>query len=400
MKKIIFILALVIFIIGCAEKPVLEETVKEEIQPITEPKQTEENAIEQMQESVLQELCQKESWPQKCSMVPDLKGKELCEKCKELVGEEAEEGLIKEEDITQLTFLDDLVGDPDWSPDGSKLVFLGLEKNMMKGGLYIMNNDGTGLTKIAGQWRRDHLFNPSWNPVNNKIASHGPSTQGPGGKGLFLVDLDGDQTKRVELTSQIVEHVSWNHDGKKIAYNVYEQYESSSNNYKSSSVWVMNSDGSEQTQLTTNEDGFCTGPSFSYDGSKIVYLKGFTTTMPGEKPKEAINEIWVMNSDGSNKHAIYAPGDSMQLIRERAWNKDDKILFTRHKQVRDFPQIWIINSDGSDPRSILKPSEGISPVIYDDAVWDNSGTKVVVTKVISGLTPEESWQIATFSWKE
>ena len=46
MKKIILFLVLLIFIIGCAEKPVLEEIVKEEIQPIAEPKQTEED-IEQ-----------------------------------------------------------------------------------------------------------------------------------------------------------------------------------------------------------------------------------------------------------------------------------------------------------------------------------------------------------------
>ena len=210
MKKIILILVLLILIIGCAkqeEKPVLEE----------------KDDIEQMPESVLQELCAKESWPPEgCSVIADSRGRELCEKCKELVGEEAEEGLIKEEDITQLTFLDDLAGDPDWSPDGSKLVFLGLEKNLMEGGLYIMNDDGTGLFKIAGQWRNDHLFNPSWSPVSNKIICHGPAVGGKmGGEGLYLVDLDGDQTERIELSSQIVEWVGWNSNGEKIVYNVY-----------------------------------------------------------------------------------------------------------------------------------------------------------------------------------
>ncbi len=129
---------------------------------------------------------------------------------------ESEEGIIKEEDITQLTFLDDLAGDPSWSPDASRLVFVGLEKNMMEGGLYIINSDGTGLFKIAGQWERDHLFNPSWNPVNNKIIGHGPSSGQPGGEGLFLVDLDGDQTERIELSSQRVEYVGWNPNGEKI----------------------------------------------------------------------------------------------------------------------------------------------------------------------------------------
>lgn len=308
------------------------------------------------------------------------------------VGEESqvggEGGIIKEEDIIQITFLNNLAGDPSWSPDGSRLVFLGLEKDMMKGGLYTMNDDGTGLSKIAGQWERDHLFNPSWNPVNNKIICHGPGFgEGPGGDGLFLVDLDGDQTERIELSSQRVEYVGWNPDGGKIAYNVYEEYDSSS-------IWVMNTDGSGQTQLTTAADGFCAGPSFSYDGLKIVYLKGFTTTMGGLKPEKAINEIWIMNNDGSNKHMIYAPGEGMQLIRERAWNKNNEIIFARHQQLKA-PQIWVINSDGTNPQLIFDPEEGgIPTAMYDDPVWDNSGTKVAVTKV---LVSDESWHIATFT---
>jgi dipeptidyl aminopeptidase/acylaminoacyl peptidase len=301
---------------------------------------------------------------------------------------------LLEEDIelsalTQLTFLDNLAADPSWSPDGSRLVFLGLEKDMMEGGLYTINDDGTGLSKIAGQWKSDHLFNPSWNPVNNKIICHGPSSgQGLGGNGLFLVDLDGDQTERTELSSQIVEYVGWSPDGEKIVYNVYNADRSFS------SIWVMNADGSGQIQLTTTGYGFCAGPSFSYDGSKIVYLKGFTTTMPGEERENAINEIWIMNSDGSNKHMIYAPGNGMQLIRERAWNKNNKIIFVRHLPNKA-PQIWIINSDGTNPKLIFDPEEGgIPTAIYDDVVWDNSGTKVAATKV---LVNDESWHIATFS---
>ena len=288
--------------------------------------------------------------------------------------------------VTQLTFLENLAADPSWSPNGSRLVFLGLEKNFMKGGLYIMNSDGTGVTKIAGQWGREHLFNPSWNPVNNKIVGHGIENNG-----LFLIDLDGDQTKRIQLTAQKSEMPSWSPDGKKIAYNVYNEAKSFS------SIWVMNADGSGKIRLTAEGDGFCTGPSFSYNGSKIVYLKGFTSYAPGSGNRPP-NEIWVMNSDGSNKHIIYAPGDSSQVIRERAWNRNDKILFAKHKLARGFPQIWVINSDGTNPQSIIEPPVGSPITIYDDPVWNNSGTKVAVTKVIGASG--ESWQVATFSWEE
>ncbi len=62
------------------------------------------------------------------------------------------------------------------------------------------------------------------------------------------------------------------------------------------------------------------------------------------------------------------------------------------------PQIRIINSDGTNPRCILDPEEGgIPTAIYDDPVWDNTGTKIAVTKV---RTSDDTWQIATFYYEE
>jgi len=307
-------------------------------------------------------------------------------------------------DLTQITFLEDLAADPSWSPDGSRIIFLGMDKNTYEGGFYVINSNGTGVAKV-GQWGYDHLFNPSWSPVSNKIIGHGTDNEHHP-YGLFLIDLDGDPTEQIQLTAQKAEMPSWSPDGTKIAYNVYSgDWSSSKYGYESSSIWIMDVNGSGQTQLTTEENGFCTAPSFSYDGSKIVYLKGFTSYMPEAKSaQQEPNEIWVMNSDGSDKHVIFAPGDSStQNIRERAWNKNDEIIFSRfwYQQVT---QIWVINSNGTNPRSILKPAETFGSdsdiVVYDDPVWDNSGTKVALTKVTSPAMPEESWQIATFSWED
>ncbi len=305
----------------------------------------EASVVEEKASGVEEEIEEEKEVPEEQTVLPEEEEKEVISEEKVAKKEEKEPALIP----IQLTFLENLAADPSWSPDGSKLIFLGLEKDQMKGGLYTINSDGTGITSI-GPWERDHLFNPSWSPVSNKVVAYGEREN----SGLFLVDLGEDWAKRVQLTAQKVEHASWSPDGKKIAYNVYNEDKSFS------SIWVMNADGSGKTRLTTDEDGFCTGPSFGYDGLKIVYLKGFTTTMPGEKP-------------------------------------DDKILFVRHL-IRKAPQIWVINSDGANPQCILDPEEGgIPTAIYDDPVWDNSGTKIAVTKVILS---DESWQVATFSWEE
>jgi len=299
-------------------------------------------------------------------------------------GEKEEEYEIHEPaDLTQLTFLSRSC-DPDWSPDGSRIVFWRGE--LGKGdGLYLINTDGTGLKRI-GPSGYDPGCDPSWSPVDNRILFH----EGESGK-LWLINLDDlasldDLSSKVLLTDQLCTLTSWSPDGTKIVYSARH------NGTISSSIWIMNSDGSGKTCLTSDEDGFCAAPSFSYDGSKIVYLKGFASYTIGGGEDEP-NEIWVMNADGSNKHMIYAPGDSTQLIFQRAWNKDNKIIFMRTWYRGNPPQVWIINSDGSDPKPIVSGSD-----VFGDPVWDNTGTKVAISK--SPLQPAVPGDIWIFSYEE
>ncbi len=366
MKKIILIGLLIgiVLISGCARK---------------------EGDIEKMPESVLQE-CERTSWPMEgCSIIENLRGREMCEKCIELMGEEKFMSMIvskwKEKvetiepaDLTQLTFFGH-ASDPDWSSDGSQVIFEGRDEE--KADLYVINADSTGLTKIG------RGNNPSWSPVDNRIIYRGdyPCCS------LILIDLDDGWENKVELASQIKEQGSWSPDGEKIIYIVPEDS-------KSSSIWIMNSDGGKKTRLTSNENDFYIAPSFSYDGSKIVYIKGYTSYAPGGEGKPNPNEIWTMNVDGSNKQKIYAPGDSTQLLFQRAWNKDNKIIFTRSWYMGDnYPQVWVMNSDGSNPELV---ASGFNT--FGDAVWNNAGTKVAIFRGASSSI--DKGNIWTFSYEE
>lgn len=277
----------------------------------------------------------------------------------------------KPADLAQLTFFYH-ASDPDWSPDGKKVVFEGKAEEGEETGLYLINVNGTGLTRIGS----DH--NPSWSPVDNRILLREDREDV---HNLILIDLDKGWENKVELASQVNEQGSWSPDGKKIAY-------SSSDGL----IWVMNSNGSEKIRLTTNEDSRCMVPSFSYDGSKIVYLKGLTSYAIGAGGINP-NEIWTMNVDGSNKQKIYAPGDSTQLLFQRAWNKDNKIIFMRTWYRGNYPQIWVINSDGSDAKTVVSGETDA----FVDPVWNNDGTKVACCKVPVPSFRSDIW---LFSYEE
>jgi len=97
---------------------------------------------------------------------------------------------------------------------------------------------------------------------------------------------------------------------------------------------------------------------------------------------------------------IYAPEDSYQWPFQRAWNKNNEILFLKSGILEDkLPKMFIINSDGTNPRHLFSlpyDSLGMPELFYLDPVWDNTYTKLVaVKKVIDGAQ-----NIVTFSWEE
>ncbi|MEA3430046.1 MAG: hypothetical protein U9R08_02135 [Nanoarchaeota archaeon] len=394
MKKIILFLILIIFIIGCTKQEAPIETSISELSEVpaeqaeTEQPLSEKEDIEQMPESELQEICEGESWPPDgCGVINDPEGRQLCEKCKALEEEEVEESEIIPDDLTQITFFEGegVTADPDFSPDGSQIAFCRVTENGRRG-LYIVNSDGTGLTEIGP----DDVFDPSWSPVDNRILCYGGENSN-----LYLIDLDKDNTKATLLTDHAL-YPAWSPDGTKIVYYVYDDSNAPIpfNNPQCDgtgvliSIWIMNSDGTGKTQLTTDEDGYCSDPSFSPDGTKILYNKGFIH--PGVPfLVRSENEVWVMNIDGSNKHAIYTPKDNKFYLHQRAWSKNNQIIFDK-MQWQTVPQIWVMNSDGTDPRPVARPEERWDAFLYGDTAWDNTGTKIVTTqwKSASEETPE------------
>ena len=111
-------------------------------------------------------------------------------------------------------------------------------------------------------------------------------------------------------------------------------------------IWVMNADGSGQTQITAGtEDAADSSPGFSPDGEQIVFdrYNGVATT-----------EVWIMNADGSGQTQLTSlPGSS----RDPSFSPDgSKIVFASVSPVRMAQEIWVMNADGSDPQRLTTGS--------------------------------------------
>ncbi len=121
-------------------------------------------------------------------------------------------------------------------------------------------------------------------------------------------------------------------------------------------IYVMDIDGSNQTRLTY-EKGYDGGPFFSADGSKIVFrasrpkteeeLADYDELVELGYVRPSALEIYVMNSDGSNKKQITNLGKAS--FAPFFHPKGDKIIFASNinsETGRNF-DIYTINLDGT-----------------------------------------------------
>jgi Tol biopolymer transport system component len=179
--------------------------------------------------------------------------------------------------------------------------------------------------------------------------------------GSNLIDLTTDSTANDELPS-------WRADGRKIVFvsdritprnPALPDFEGA--DYE---IFVMNSDGSNQTQITFNEldDEH---PSWSPDGERIVFQRDF---IPARG--EVDYDILTMRSDGTGERNLTnSPG---VIDRQPDWSPNGrKIAFARAPDVDSNHDIYTISPDGSNLRQLT--SDALDNEFPD---WSPDGRRI------------------------
>jgi Tol biopolymer transport system component len=156
--------------------------------------------------------------------------------------------------------------EPSPSPDGTQYVFSVrqlLPTGEWQNDLYIVNRNGMNmrwLTRVSGIEDQ-----PEWSPDGTKILFRGIAFET---SDLFLINVDGtgltNLTAGLPATMTDKRDPTWSRDGTRIAFigAIAGQHK----------VWVMDADGSNARQVTTDA-GFDMTPTFSPDGQRIAFTR-------------------------------------------------------------------------------------------------------------------------------
>jgi Tol biopolymer transport system component len=147
--------------------------------------------------------------------------------------------------------------------------------------IWIMNEDGTGVTQITspprtGEWGNAVLpfgdYDPNLSPDGNKIAFErlvGDETS-HGNYNIYVINADGSGETAITTNGYTQGLLVWSHSGENIVYLV-----GAIGNEGKYDIYMMKSDGSENRDITPTyfpAEFLCHDPIFAGDDSQIFFI--------------------------------------------------------------------------------------------------------------------------------
>jgi len=207
------------------------------------------------------------------------------------------------DDGTQLTTATAVIdGNPAFSSDGTKIAFNRQDTSTGKVDIYVINADGTGLTRLTqNMYTGGQVYNPIWSSDNSKIYV---STSDSGSNGIGIYSISPTTANQSTATS-VVTAAQMNGESLGMFFDISPDNNSFVYNSFSGdagtlfSIRKVNADGTGDAAVaTSNATTRWFLGTYSPDGTKIVTIR----TNLGAT--ETTYDMVQMNPDGTSKSAI------------------------------------------------------------------------------------------------
>jgi Tol biopolymer transport system component len=174
---------------------------------------------------------------------------------------------------------------------------------------------------------------------------------------IYLMDVDasGAGSNLAKLTNDAgaENYPSWSPDGSRLVYQ---------RDFNGSAIYVINADGSGEQRLSPTP-GFDVSPSWSPDGTQIVYARLHSAPQADQTP---ITDIRIMNVDGTGDHAVLA--NTLFSVEPR-WSVNNQLVFMSLMNG-SLLNVYVMNVAGTRLQQLTSAGNN------GDPVWSPDGTRI------------------------
>ena len=258
-------------------------------------------------------------------------------------------------------------GGPVWSPDSRSLIFPTSPTCDARLDLFIVAADGSApATKLLAD--STYSVHPAWSPDGTRIAFVGSDETG--GVGLYVIDVGPGGAVSGGLTARRIgtstgdlanagPDIQWSPDGTKlVAIAATTVAQPGGRGAEGGDLVIVDPDGSGQSVLAAQ--GY--NPRWSPDGRRIAFHRQVD-------PSEFFNErpctarIWVIDADGTDERRLDDLGDGCDAPPR--WSPDGtrlsgSFIASTTTEPDLGPHLGIVTVDGSSPTVILKDAPSVS----------------------------------------
>jgi Tol biopolymer transport system component len=227
--------------------------------------------------------------------------------------------------------------EPAWSPDGRKVAFWSSSQTDVD--IWVMWSNGRGEKNLTRNPNGPDL-GPAWSPDGRRMAFYRQNFDGT--SAIWVMDSDGSNQLQLTEDTTVNTHPAWSLDGSSILF--------VSNRDGNLEFYSVNPDGSGLTRLTNTPGFHEDNPSWSPDGASIAFDACQAESWPC--PGNAGGDIFSMAADGTNRTRLTT---DPRIDANPVWSPDGtRIAFRSDRLI--YTALWVMNADGSDPM-VLTPLE-------------------------------------------
>jgi TolB protein len=237
-----------------------------------------------------------------------------------------------------LTLLRTISLTPRWSPDASRIAFTCfMPANGLVSAQICMYSLDAGKVVSFARFRGTNSA-PAWSPDGTQIMF---SSSMQGNPELYVTDTSGNRPKRLTFANGASTSPAWNpKTGQTVAF--------VSDRGGIPKLYLMNSDGTNVTELELPDKGYLIDPAWSPNGQ----LLAFSWRRP-----DGNYDIYVM--DPSSRQIVEITRDAARNERP-SWAPDGRhIVFESTRSGSR--QIWVMLADGTQPRQLTTSGNNESP---------------------------------------